>query len=91
MEKQIEKDLIEIFDEEYSKRWLITPQFTAERLIEKGYRKQSEGEWLCIYLNKFEHLSKHKCSECGFVNTTRYNYCPNCGAKMKGAEDGKAD
>ena len=55
----------------------------AQRLYNAGYRKQGEGEWLCIYLNKFEHLSKHKCSECGFVNTTRYNYCPNCGAKMK--------
>lgn len=40
MQKQIEKDLTEIFDEEYEKRVLITPQFTAERLIKKGYRKQ---------------------------------------------------
>lgn len=55
----------------------------AKALYNAGYRKQEEGEWLCIYLNKFEHLSKHKCSECGFVNTTRYNYCPSCGAKMK--------
>lgn len=91
MEKQMVDDLIEIFDKEYEKRRLITPQNTAEKLIAKSYRKQTEGEWLCIYLNKFEHLSKHKCSECGFVNTTRYNYCPNCGAKMKGADDGKAD
>ncbi len=42
MEKQIEKDLTEIFDEEYGKRRLITPQFTAKRLVEKGYRKQSD-------------------------------------------------
>ena len=48
MEKQIEemkKDLIEIFDEEYEKRRLITPQNTAEKMTAKGYRKQSEGEW----------------------------------------------
>ena len=32
-------DLIEIFDEEYGKRNLITPQNTAEKLTAKGYRK----------------------------------------------------
>ena len=45
MKKQIEgmrNDLIEIFDEEYSKRSLITPQNTAEKLTYKGYRKASE-------------------------------------------------
>ena len=43
--KQIEemkKDLIDIFDEEYYRRNLITPQNTAEKLVEKGYRKPSE-------------------------------------------------
>lgn len=40
-EKQIEdmyNDLIEIFDEEYNKRFLITAQNTAEKLTAKGYR-----------------------------------------------------
>ena len=40
--EEMEKDLIEIFDEEYSKRNLITAQNTAEKLAEKGYRKQSD-------------------------------------------------
>ena len=45
MNKQIEalqKDLTDIFDEEYYRRNLITPQNTAEKLAEKGYRKQGE-------------------------------------------------
>lgn len=45
-EKQIEemrKDLIEIFDEEYEKRRLITADFTAIKMTTKGYRKQSEN------------------------------------------------
>jgi hypothetical protein len=45
--KQIEemkKDLIDIFDEEYYRRNLITPQNTAEKLAEKGYRKQADIE-----------------------------------------------
>ena len=38
-DKQMINDLIEIFDEEYGKRNLITPQNTAEKLTAKGYRK----------------------------------------------------
>jgi hypothetical protein len=39
---ELKKDLTDIFDEEYYRRNLITPQNTAEKLAEKGYRKQSE-------------------------------------------------
>lgn len=45
MDKQINaiyEDLVEIFDEEYNKRNLITPRNTAEKLTAKGYRKASE-------------------------------------------------
>lgn len=38
-DKQMINDLIEIFDEEYGKRNLITPQNTSEKLTAKGYRK----------------------------------------------------
>ena len=41
-DNQMFNDLVEIFDEEYDKRRLITPQNTAEKLIAKGYRKASE-------------------------------------------------
>ena len=44
-DKQIEemrKDLIEIFDEEYNKRRIITADFTAIHLTAKDYRKASE-------------------------------------------------
>ncbi len=51
MNKQFEKmrkDLIEIFDEEYEKERIITPSNTALKLFRKGYRKQSEGEWISV-------------------------------------------
>lgn len=57
----------------------------ATRAVEKGYRKQREGEWKlgksgCMYF----------CSCCGYAAHPReeeeWNFCPNCGAKMKGGE-----
>lgn len=64
MNKQIEEmrnDLIEIFDEEYDKRRLITPQFTAEKLSQKGYRKASY-----VAREIFEEIKKHM--EVGLMN-----------------------
>ena len=42
---QMYRDLAEIFEEEYEKRRLITPQNTAEKMTDKGYRKQ---EWISV-------------------------------------------
>ena len=67
----------------------------AERAVEAGYCKQSEGEWIG-YENVTEskrgrtiHSTSYKCSLCGARNgRKRNNFCSNCGAKMKGG-DGK--
>ncbi len=55
----------------------------AETLYQRGYRKQSEGEW--IY---GEYYIAH-CSECGreVPDHLISPFCPNCGARMEdGAE-----
>ena len=94
MKEQIEemrKDLIEIFDEEYEKRRMITPDFTAEKMTAKGYRKQKEGEWI----NPDIWLKTMYCSICGAIAPVdcekeefyKSNFCPNCGAKMKGGAE----
>ena len=51
------------------------------------------GQWIpkghVTFKNKFEEVqipTFFKCSECGTVRTGKYNYCPNCGAKMDGKE-----
>lgn len=65
----------------------------AQYLYEKGYRKQSEGEWLIL---KYERFT---CSKCDYdfwhgytsrraakqllADCPTLNYCPNCGARMK--------
>lgn len=46
------------------------------------------GEW--IHDRHFGvNLPEHKCSICGEweYSDTESNYCPHCGARMKGAED----
>lgn len=60
---------------------------TCRRLYEAGYRKQRGGEWE-QQLRPYE--DEIKCTACGALFnvidncTEKFNYCPNCGAKMKG-------
>lgn len=51
-----------------------------------GYHKQREGEWIDA-LHEFGFFSP-RCSVCNRFNKyhEKYDYCPNCGAKMKGGE-----
>lgn len=83
-EKQLFEDLVEIFEEEYEKRRLITPQNTAEKMTAKGYRKQSEGQWTYS-----ENKKTMKCTRCRLRMKTYdvRRYCPNCGARMKGGAE----
>lgn len=55
---------------------------TAERMIDKGWRKQNEGAWIEV---EDTFLYRYKCSLCGEIKLGKMtNFCPNCGAKMKG-------
>jgi rubrerythrin len=58
-------------------------RIVAEELYLKGYRKQKKGE------NVSGTPSLYECSVCHWrdidtytADTSEYNYCPNCGAKM---------
>lgn len=66
----------------------------AKRAYEKGYRKQSDGEWVAnrhisvSKRNRTIHYETYKCSVCGTWNGRhKTTYCPNCGAKMKGGAE----
>lgn len=90
-EKQIEemrKDLIEIFDEEYEKRRLITPDFTAEKMTAKGYCKQSDKDSSkgCEYCKGRAYTKKPLTviTKYGRRIELVFEFCPNCGRKMKG-------
>ena len=96
-EKQIEEiiiDLLTNFDEMGFVPTTPCPDPEAyaiewkEKLTKalKGYRNQSEGEWI-------KHGYKYQCTQCkvlmdidGTPSENLLHYCPNCGAKMKGGE-----
>ena len=55
----------------------------AEHLYNAGYRRQSEGEWRLLRNMMCECSMCHDCFNY-YSSTDLPNFCPNCGAKMKG-------
>lgn len=58
--------------------------YIADAVLRKGYRKQSEGEWIT------DEKGYVTCSNCGEEHTWdefRPPYCDMCGAKMKGGAE----
>ena len=90
-EKQIEEmaRLLESFCELQDECSCIADcdECRATKLYEAGYRKQSDGEWEKRTFVIFDSEKVgYRCSECNTTWDTPTNYCPNCGAKMKGGE-----
>ena len=54
-------------------QWVLshTPTIDAELVI--------HGRWEIV-----DFAGNMRCSACGQIMDTDYNYCPNCGAKMDG-------
>lgn len=66
---------------------------TARKMYVKGYRKQSEGEWIDKPTGSYSRMQSW-CSACGKhsgiggIESNRHKpYCPNCGARMKGGAE----
>ena len=54
--------------------------------------KQNEGKWERRTFIFFDsEMVGFRCSKCNTTWDTATNYCPNCGAKKKGATDERAD
>ena len=58
--------------------------------IEGKLKEEAHAEWICLYA-----AGDTACSKCGFIIGEKgiyknYNYCPNCGADMRGGNDGNS-
>lgn len=59
----------------------------AEAIYNAGYRKQIDGEWV-FNRGRCYGEPAYYCSNCseGASEYGMDNFCPNCGARMKGAD-----
>ena len=72
----------------------LVKRAVEEKLIPTYYlglaptMEPKQGEWIVTYI---DGLKQTECSACGESSITYdvygWNYCPWCGAKMKGASD----
>lgn len=53
----------------------------AEEVVSDIPSAENKGEW------KFISIDLSECSECGCYGKDEFRYCPNCGARMKGADN----
>ena len=53
-----------------------------ERLVDIEVIEPKRGRWIPV--DNGHHVRCSECGRCGFASD---NFCPNCGARMKGADD----
>jgi hypothetical protein len=51
---------------------------------------RSIGEWICITKSTFPQYQpdEYKCSQCNKLCHIKYYFCPFCGSKMRGEDNG---
>lgn len=77
----------------HNERWCGISDSKRVIINAPSVSNKSQGEWIA-YTGMLppEFHGKHYCSNCGHVlhlalNGGIYNYCPNCGTKMKRVDD----
>ena len=51
------------------------------------YEENPQGKWVMVgtWYDDYDNL-KFKCNQCGRIVNDRENYCPKCGADMRGSQ-----
>lgn len=62
----------------------VLSQYLREDFISPAEPERKNGYWIVKEEDWRKQLEWDECSECGFATTKQYNFCPNCGADMKG-------
>ena len=62
-------------------------EFIKKHLLSLPSADRPTGEW--VFVEEFMGINRYKCSACEReeLRTHLSNFCPNCGAKMKGGDD----
>jgi len=69
----------------HSKGWMVSDEDCKSILWDIPSADRPQGEWERI---QYSFAGGYRCSICGQKSIDNYyNYCPNCGARMKGADD----
>lgn len=68
------------------------PNYMAlDMAIKALEREPKTGHWI-LHKEISVFSDMYKCSECGIINGNHfYNFCPNCGADMRGDADEDSD
>ena len=89
-------DAIKALHEEWNGGWLeATGEWIADNceavLNSLPSADRPQGEWIIHFDDLFPEESSIECSVCHEEQPLGIddNYCPNCGAKMKGADNGR--
>ena len=79
-----EKEMISAINDILNPYSDATVEILAWRMIEDGWHKRSEAEWLQFSIP--EQPWVFKCSNCNYLTRQMTPYCPECGAKMRKPE-----
>ena len=66
---------------------------TCKRALEYIGKLEAEpvrcGKWRIIH-DSYDRAKEYNCSSCDANHIREYNFCPSCGAKMEGNQNGTA-
>ena len=54
------------------------------QILPSAQHERKKGRWIGTVEDWRNQIVWWGCSECGMDVSTRYNYCPDCGADMRG-------
>lgn len=69
----------------FHKSGIYEVSVVGNRTIVSEVSKRKKGKWISVF-----DEDEDRCSECQttfFCAMTRFNFCPNCGADMRGEQD----
>ena len=81
------KEAIEILSNRLNTYYCTDEDLQALDLAIKALEERPQGEWIVFYTPKKKKV--FKCDKCMAVSIQgQTNFCPNCGADMKGDNNG---